>query len=232
MPEPLTLTAPTITAATRLARLLTVNALAVAVLSDTRDAAPLTAQQPAPNATPRVRPAAVTTDEYLTAYRRWVDCTMAEHAAQDDPERHAAAIIATARAERDMHALEALLREEAAPRIRPGHPTRYRVTVPAACYVHPDPRIGIHARSEGWRLIIDTAGLEGEDLATFKTFQLTFPARGQWPLYAPHRRDGLQRVGNHPQADAARELFGALVSAGASFLPLPVPVSNDVALSL
>ncbi|GGO19572.1 hypothetical protein [Deinococcus humi] len=233
--QPLTLTAPTIVSAQRLSRLLTVNSLALAILNDRRAPLPLQAQQPAPNATPRGKPG-LTTADYLQAheaerraYRAHRDAVQAVlEAERYTPDTVPACLIARLNAEKrhrtaevDLRVVTATLRADLAPATRPGHLTAYVVKLPTVHYV--SPLFGLHALSEPHTATIDTASLEGDDLAYFLEFQREFPARGQWPLYAPDQTEGLRGVRNHLLARPARLLFERLILAHPGSVPTVHP---------
>lgn len=242
-PEPLTLTAPTIISARRLSRLLVVNQLAVSILQDRRAPAPLQAQQPAPNATPRPRPG-LTTADYLQAHEAEARtrAAMVEAAYQiRDAERYTPGIprpdllAARATAERahrtaevTLRTVAATLRADLAQPARPGHLTAYRVKLPTVHYI--SPTYGLHALSEPHQATIDTASLEGDDLAYFLEFQREWRGTGQWPLYAPHVRDGLQATANHLLARPLRLILERLILAHPGSVPAvhPTEVARDV----
>lgn len=241
-PEPLTLTAPTIISAQRLSKLLTVNSLARSVLEDRRAPAPLQAQQPAPNATPRGRPG-LTTADYLQAHEAE---RRAYHAHRDavqavlEAERYSppavpAALIARLSAEKrhrsaevELRVVTATLRADLTAPARPGHLTAYRVRLPTVHYI--SPTYGLHALSEPHTATIDTASLDGDDLAYFLEFQQTFPARGAWPLYSPDARDGLQAMKNHLLARPMRLILERLILAHPGSVPTvhPAKVAPEV----
>ena len=208
-PEPLILTASTILTAQRLARLLTVNALGLAVINDDR-APVIRAGQDAPNKRPRT-PGGVTMHDYTLAARKeraaaW-DVLDAERFQPDRLPRLAAAHHA-ARKEREE--VEAALRDSLMPRAPAGHATAYAFKVPAAEFHHP--QFGAHARTSEKRVTVDTASLTGDDLAAFLAFyRAPFQVGTRWPLYAPCKRDGLRPARNHPATDAARVVFERLI---------------------
>lgn len=244
-PEPLTLTARTPDAARRCLRLLTVNSLARAVLTDDRAPAPLTAAQPAPNRTPGSGAGGVTTTDYLQAYWTWRDVTQAlidlergdGHLA--DPIRHQRLLLTRSHAEVNLKQTETDLRANLRPTLRPGHQTAYRVAVPAVTYAHP--QYGPHLESRAFSLTVDTASLEGPDLAAFLSFMRETQDRarvGQWILYAPDTANGLQPT---RKADAThislRRSLEALIlpvkeKLDAMIQGLPHIDSNPVALSV
>lgn len=236
-PEPLTLTAGDITRARRLAVLLTVNQLGVAVLEDRRAPAPLQAQQPAPNATPRGKPG-LTTADYLQAHHaaQQAHAEMVEAAYRiREAERFTPGVsrpdLLAARADAErrhrkasvhLTVTEATLRADLAPPARPGHLTAYRVRLPTVQYV--SPLFGLHALSEPHEATIDTAMLEGDDLAYFLDFMRTFPGRPDWPLYSRDPERGLREVNNHLLARHMRRVLGGLVDAQPHAVPRVYPV--------
>jgi hypothetical protein len=225
--DEVTIRASTILSAQRIARQLTVNALAVSVLNDARDIPEETAQQPEPNARPRPQ-YGVSTLDYVTAYFELSETITAgvEARVEGDLER-------AARLHRKADRLAALTDDlyDALRRSRSNvsilHPTRYRLSLPPIAYVHPDPAIGIHARQDARVVRIDTVSLEGEDRQVFNEFRVGFPARGKWPLYAPHNRDGLQPTSHHELADEARRVFGQLIAQHPGCVPQVYAVAPD-----
>ncbi len=233
MSEPLTLTAPSIKVAERLARQYTVNQLAVAVLTDQRPPAPPTAAQLEPNATRS--PSGITTADYLKLYRLHADATLAGVEARVQGNLPRAAYLDRRAAElyAAMQAAQEALQDALRPRILPGHPTQFRFKLPALTFTHP--QYGPHAHTLPHIGTVDIAGLEGDDLALFTAFYREYPARDgtRWPLYAPCARDGLRPVKNLPGSDDARLILERLLFTHPGSVPVVKPTEfTETALNI
>ena len=230
--DEVTIRAATILTAQRIARQLTVNALAVSVLTDKRAAAPLTAAQLEPNARPRDQGKGVTTADYVATYFKLSETITrgVEARVEGDWTRAARLHQQADRLADEMDDLQDALRRSTS-RVRVGHLTAYTVSVPPVAYVHPDPQIGIHARQDAQVVTVDTVTLDGADLAVFLEFQRTFPARGNWPLYAPDKRDGVQATKHHVGAEEARRIFGQLIAQHPGSIPRVYAVAPDESLT-